>query len=52
MFGFSGFVVMRLMFMFNDLYIPSLLIMFFSYVSLISLWFTPEKDFFRYLEAK
>lgn len=52
MFGFSGFVVMRLMFMFNDLYIPSLLIMFFSYVSLVSLWFTPEKDFFRYLEAK
>lgn len=52
MFGFSGFIVMRLMFMFNNLYIPSLLIMFFSYVSLISLWFTPNKDFFRYLEVK
>lgn len=52
MFGFSGFIVMRMMFTFNNLYIPSLLIMFFSYISLISLWFTPNKDFFRYLELK
>lgn len=52
MFGFSGFIVMRLMFLFNNLYIPSLLIMFFSYVSLVSLWFTPNKDFFRYLDVR
>lgn len=50
MFGFSGFLTMHLIERFHDLYIPSLIIMLFSFISLISLWFTPDKDFFRYLE--
>jgi hypothetical protein len=50
MFGFSGFIVILLLNHFHNLYIPSMFILFFSYMSLISLWFTPNKDFYRYLD--
>ena len=50
MFGFSGYITMLLIVVFHNLYIPSMIIIFFSYVSLVSLWFTPGRDFFLYLE--
>ena len=50
LFGLSGFIIVILINHFHNLYIPSLFILFFSYMSLISLWFTPEKDFYRYLD--
>jgi MFS family permease len=50
MFGFSGYLTMLLIVMFHNLYIPSMIVLLFSYVSLVSLWFTPGKDFFRYLD--
>lgn len=34
----------------GNLYIPSIIIITFSYLSLVSLWFTPNKDFFRYIK--
>lgn len=50
MFGFSGFIEILLLIHFHNLYIPSLFILFFSYMSIISLWYTPEKDFYRYID--
>ena len=46
--GLSVYFSTYLINQFNNLYIPSLVIVVFSYLSLISLWFTPKSDFFRY----
>jgi len=48
--GLAIFLSTYLINKFGNLYMPSLIIIAFSYLSLISLWFTPNKDFFRYLE--
>ena len=46
--GISVYLSTYLIHQFNNLYIPSMIIVVFSYLSLISLWFTPNSDFFRY----
>ncbi len=48
--GVSVYLSTYLIHQFNNLYIPSMIIVVFSYLSLISLWFTPNSDFFRYDE--
>lgn len=48
--GVSVYLSTYLINQFNNFYIPSMIIVVFSYLSLISLWFTPNSDFFRYDE--
>lgn len=48
-FGVFNILVIGLINHFHNLYAPSIVIMIFSYLSIISLWFTPDEDFYRYL---
>lgn len=51
MFGCIGLATMLLINHLHNLYIPSMIIITFSYISLVSLWFTPNEDFFRYIKT-
>lgn len=48
MFGFSQYIIGFLIQKTHSLYMPSMYIIFFSYVSLISLWFMTKDTFTRY----
>lgn len=48
MFGISHFLIIWLVNFTKSLYAPSMYIIFFSYISLISLWFMSKECFFNY----